>query len=104
MPRVARKGDKIEGICNHGGLCCPHHVTGTFVEASGKTFAQDEGVVREGDECRTSCPHCHIGWAKGHSGSLYVQGKPAHRLGDEVKLGGGTGKSVEASPNVHSNS
>jgi uncharacterized Zn-binding protein involved in type VI secretion len=104
MSRIARRGDRIEGICSHGALCCPHHVTGVFVEASGNAFAQGQGIVREGDMCRTSCPHCGAGWAHAHSNTCYVNGKPVHRLGDAVRLGGGWGRSVEASPNVHINS
>lgn len=101
--RVAREGDIIEGICDHDDICCPHFVTGRFVEASGNTYAQGKGIIREGDMCRTTCPHCGIGWAHGHSDTCYVNGRPVHRMGDSVRLGGGWGQTVEASPNLHAN-
>lgn len=104
MPEVCTINDRITGVCNHGEECCPHAVSGYFIEGSETVLAGGRGVVRDGDRCWTTCPHCHTGYAVGRSAKLFADGRPVHRQGDPVKLPGGTGVSVSASSNIEDNS
>jgi len=92
----ARVGDTIIGICDHGGKCCPHIVTGHFVEGSHNAYSEGKQLVRRGDKCKTTCPHCGVGWARDHSENCFVNGIPVHRVGDCITLGGGCGVTVHS--------
>lgn len=97
----ARAGtDTVVGICDHGADCCPHFVTGRFVEGSHNAHSEGSRLVRQGDRCVTTCPHCGTGWARDHSSNCYVNGRPVHRVGDCVTLGGGCGVTVRSTSHL----
>jgi len=100
MPGRARLGDKHEGICDHGALCCPHKVSGVIVAASPNVNANGPGVARLGDPVVHNCPHCGTGFISSASGTVIVNGKGVARLGDSVTYPGGGGKIVTASNDV----
>lgn len=100
MPEICCIGDTIIGVCDHGEECCPHNVTGFFVEGSDIAASNGKGLVRDGDRCWTTCPHCATGYAVGGSSKVFIDDKPVHRKGDMVKLGAGTGHSITASSRI----
>ncbi len=79
MPPVLRLGDQAV----HG--CWGVHVA---VSASGDTFCNGIGIVRLGDAFNVHCcdDDCHSGSAAG-GGSVYVNGRPAQKIGDPVSCG-----------------
>ena len=102
MQRIARVGDRVTGICNHGYECCPHHITGQFIEGSQTMIVNGLGVVRTGDRCQTTCPHCGTGYAEEGSNTVFADGKPIHLCGQRVRLGGGWGTSQDGTGTVFS--
>lgn len=93
MPSVTRQGDLSTG---HGSFP-PTPAT----ESSGDVFANGSGVVRVGDAYE---PHSspspspsHSRAASGGSGTVRVNGKPVHRIGDSIDCGDA---SAQGSPDV----
>jgi len=101
MPRVARLGDKHEGICNHGLPCCPHKVVGVISSASGNVIANSRGEARLNDQVTHDCPHCGTGYVSSASGTVINNGIGVARLGDSVTYPAGSGVIVSASGDVY---
>lgn len=97
---TARLGDKHEGICDHGSICCPHNVTGTIIEGSSSIFVNGKPIARKGDKVIHDCPHCGTGYINVGSSTVHSNVKPTARIGDEVIYPGGKGVIIEGSPNV----
>ena len=91
MPAVTRLGD----ICTGHG-CFPPRPND---EASADVFVNGIGVHREGDHWVTHCcvDSCHDSNLQRGSPSVFVNGKPAARIGDAVACGSA---SAQGSPNV----
>ena len=103
---------------DHGSSCCPHDVCGPAVTASPNVLVGGLGVLRVGDTGVHAGPHgkpdpvvttghgselCCGGntWrCVGGSATVFVNGRPVVRLGDETRHCGGTGKLVEGNRTV----
>jgi len=81
MP-VTRVGDISTG---HGAFA-PRPAN----ECSPDVNAEGNGVVRESDDWTTHCvgPSCHEGAVQQGSSTVFVNGKGAVRMGDEIDCGG----------------
>ena len=86
MPAAARLND----ICT-GHSCFPAREN---VEASANVFVNSRGWHRQGDAWAVHCcthtdtPHgCHSSVLASGSGTVYVNGKQAGRIGDSVACG-----------------
>lgn len=101
MSRIARVGDTHAGICNHGAICCPHHVTGTIVTGSENVKVNGKNAARVGDQVVHNCPHCGTGTIVEGSSTVKVNGKPLARIGDRVEYPGGSGTITDGSGNVN---
>jgi len=101
VARVARLGDKHEGVCSHGLPCCPHNVSGEISSASGDVISNEKGEARLNDNVTHNCPHCGTGYVSSASGTVKNNGIGVARLGDSVTYPGGGGKIVSASGNVY---
>ncbi|MFF5994288.1 PAAR domain-containing protein [Lysinibacillus sp. KU-BSD001] len=99
---VARVTDRHVGVCSHNEPCCPHGVSGPIVQGSPNTFTNSLKQARDGDMVTHNCPHCGVGWIVASSETVFVNGKKIARLDDTVIYPGGSGKIVEASPDVFS--
>ncbi len=95
--KVVRVGDTHAGICDHGQECCPHNVTGVFIDGSPDSFCNDEKIIRIGDPLIHDCPHCGTGEADEGSLISFANGIGIHRLGERVIYPGGEGVSTSAS-------
>lgn len=82
MPAAARLGDKCTG---HDGF--PPRAN---VEASDNVFINGIGAHRQGDAWAVHCDlllNCHASVLSGGSGTVFINGKPAGRIGDAVECG-----------------
>lgn len=81
MPAAVRLGDECTG---HG--CFGPRVND---EASEDVFINGIGAHREGDHWTTHCcgPICHDGVADTGSTTVFINGKPAMRIGDAISCG-----------------
>ena len=81
MPAVVRLGDECTG---HG--CYPPRVND---QASTNTFVNGRGIHREGDHWVTHCcgPSCHDSNLASGSSTVFINGKPAARIGDPIECG-----------------
>lgn len=91
MPAISRLGDECTG---HG--CFPPRVND---EASNNVFVNGIGVHREGDHwvVHTCGDKSHDGIASKGSSTVFVNGKPAMRVGDLISCGSAV---AEGSSNV----
>ncbi len=86
MPAATRKGDIGSG---HGCHFPPSPATG----CSEDVFVNSLGVVRQGDAyadhgCGVCPAPAHGRSLSGGSGSVFINGKPAGRIGDAIDCGG----------------
>ena len=102
MPPACRIGDKAH--CprdSHGNTCCAHSVIGPAVSGSPDIIINGRPALRVGDRGRhSSCCGPNTWQAAAGSASVLCNGLPLARLGDATRHCGGTGKMVEASPDV----
>ena len=91
MPGQTRKFDRTTGICNHGLPCCPHNVTGIFMQGSTDCDCNGLASQRVYDMTMHDCPHCPNGMVTSGSTGKKVNGLGAARLGDPVTEFYGTG-------------
>lgn len=103
MPAIARVGDRHEGTCSHGDICCPHSVSGVFTGGSPDVFANGQAIIRVGDPLEHNCPHCGTGESAQGSPDVFANGIAVSRVGDSVTYPGGGGTIVEGSPDVFVN-
>ena len=104
MPPVTRANlDTHSGICSHGLLCCPHSVSGVFIQGSPNVLTNGRPTVRLNDALVSSCPHCGGvgGRASSASGTVFANGRGVVRAGDSVVYPGGGGTVNNGSPNVN---
>ena len=86
MPKVTRLGD-----IGSGHSC--HFPPTPSIGASPDVYAEGKAVVRKGDPYAPhACPTCpapvHPRSLSAGSGSVYVNGIPAGRVGDSISCGG----------------
>jgi uncharacterized Zn-binding protein involved in type VI secretion len=84
-----------------GDVCSGHGCFGPRVNdaASENVFINGLGAHREGDHWVTHCcgPVCHDSVALTGSGTVFVNGKAAVRIGDSIECGSAV---AQGSPNV----
>lgn len=81
MPGVARLNDQ----CTGHGCFSPRPI----VSASGNVNINGRGAARLTDALAVHCcgPSCHDGKIAVGSGTVFVNGKPLARIGDDVNCG-----------------
>lgn len=101
MSAVTRNTDISVGICSCCCPACPHVWTSVHIGGSSDVLADSLGVMRApGDIGASTCPHCPISFSLTGSGTVFVDGRAVHRLGDIHIVGCGIGVVVSASPDV----
>ena len=94
MPSQGRLGDKAQVPADgHGCVACVHCCVGPAVAGSPALRVQDPGI-------HAACCGPNTWNAGMGSGTVFINGKQAHRLGDMTRHCGGVGKLIEGSANV----
>jgi uncharacterized Zn-binding protein involved in type VI secretion len=86
MPKATRLGD-----IGSGHAC--HFPPTPSISASPDVYVNGIPIVRQGDAyVPHACPTCpaplHMRSLSGGSGSIFINGKPAGRIGDAISCGG----------------
>lgn len=86
MPKATRLGD-----IGSGHAC--HFPATPAISASGNVYVEGIAAVRQGDAYAPhACPTCpappHPRSLSAGSGSVFINGKPAGRVGDNISCGG----------------
>ena len=102
MPGQCRLGDKSNvPIDSHGCPACPHPATGPAIVGSPDTNVNKLPALRVDDTgVHTACCGKNTWTATKGSSTVYINGKAAHRKGDEDQHCGGIGFMDEGSTNV----
>ena len=102
MPPQGRLGDKSEVPGDsHGCPGCAHACVGPAVEGSPDVNVNAMPALRVGDPgVHSACCGANTWVAAAGSGTVFINGKAAHRLNDQDTHCGGTGKMIEGSDNV----
>jgi uncharacterized Zn-binding protein involved in type VI secretion len=102
MPPQCRVGDKSNvPVDVHGCLACPHPCVGPAIVGSPDVLVNGLPAVRVDDKgvhavcCGPNTFDCIMG-----SGTVFINNKAAHRMGDQDKHCGGMGQMIEGSNNV----
>ncbi len=85
MPKIARLGDRTQGICSHPTHSPPISTGGTIITSSGTVYSENMKNARLGDEVQTDCGH--TGFIISSSGTVYDNAQKVARLGDLVGAG-----------------
>jgi uncharacterized Zn-binding protein involved in type VI secretion len=87
--------------CAHGCPACPHPATGPAIIGSPDVITNMMPSLRVGDKgMHAVCCNTNTWEATKGSGTVFINSKAAHRLGDTDKHCGGSGQLVEGSSNV----
>ncbi len=104
MPKQARVGDigEVDSPGDaHGCPGCPHPAKGPAIIGSPNVNVNSLPAVREGDVgIHAFCCGPNMWKATKGSGSVFINGKAAHRVDDAQQHCGGKGKMVSGSANV----
>ena len=103
MPAAARLGDKSKVESDsHGCVNCPHPAVGPAIKGSADVLINKKPAVRVGDQgVHSSCCGGNTWVAKDGSGTVFINGKKAHRKDDADTHCGGNGKMIEGSSDVN---
>ncbi len=102
MPAQCRVGDtsKIDADA-HGCPACAHTCVGPAVTGSSDVKVNGEWAVRFQDTgVHAACCGPNTWTASNGSDSVYINGRPAHRVGDDDEHCGGMGAMIAGSPDV----
>jgi uncharacterized Zn-binding protein involved in type VI secretion len=87
--------------CAHGCPACPHPAIGPAIIGSPDVITNNFPSLRVGDKgMHAVCCNSNTWEATAGSGTVFINSKAAHRLGDADKHCGGSGQLVEGSSNV----
>src|SRR5262245_16404114 len=102
MPGQCRLGDKSNiPACVHGCPACPHPAVGPALIGSMDVNVNKMPAIRVDDTgMHTACCNTNMWTAKIGSGTVYINGKAAHRMGVQAQPWGGFGQRTEAPTNV----
>ena len=102
MPGQCRLGDKSNiPACVHGCPACPHPAVGPAILGSMDVNVNKMPAIRVDDTgIHMACCNTNTWTAKMGSGTVFINGKAAHRMGDQDQHCGGMGQMIEASTNV----
>lgn len=102
MPKQARLGDNAKVSPDaHGCPACPHTCVGPAIMGSPNVFTNSMPSVRVGDMgIHAACCGPNMWQAAKGSGTVFINGKAAHRLDDKTTHCGGSGQTIVGSPTV----
>lgn len=102
MPGQGRLGDKANApVDAHGCVACPHPTTGPAIQGSPDVNVNRRPALRIDDPgAHMACCGTNTWVAKTGSATVFINGKGAHRMGDQTRHCGGMGQLIEGSPNV----
>lgn len=102
MPGQGRLGDKANvPLDAHGCPACPHPAIGPAIQGSPDVNVNRRPALRVDDPgIHAACCGTNTWTAASGSLTVFVNGKSAHRMGDETRHCGGSGQLIEGSPNV----
>jgi uncharacterized Zn-binding protein involved in type VI secretion len=102
MPAQGRLGDKSQVPTDaHGCPSCPHGAEGPAIAGSPNVLTNTMPSLRVGDNgVHTPCCGANTWVAQAGSGTVFINNKQAHRLGDADQHCGGVGQLIEGSNNV----
>jgi len=85
----------------HGCPACPHPAAGPAIQGSPDVNVNRRPALRVDDPgLHTACCGANTWTATKGSATVFINGKSAHRMGDQTRHCGGMGQLVEGSPNV----
>ena len=102
MPPQGRVSDLAQCPADaHGCPACPHPTIGPGRDGSGDVMTNGLRSLRVGDPgVHAACCGGNSWTAAAGSGSVFINGKPAHRQNDQVTHCGGVGRLIIGSANV----
>lgn len=102
MPGQGRLGDKANApLDSHGCPACPHPALGPAIQGSPDVNVNKRPALRVDDPgIHAACCGTNTWTATKGSLTVFINGKGAHRMGDQNRHCGGMGQLVEGSPNV----
>ena len=102
MPPQGRLGDLSSVQADaHGCPACPHPAVGPAILGSMDVNVNKLPAIRVDDTgIHMACCNTNTWTAKIGSGTVFINGKAAHRMGDQDQHCGGMGQMIEASTNV----
>jgi uncharacterized Zn-binding protein involved in type VI secretion len=102
MPPQCRLGDKSNVPADaHGCLACPHNCTGPAIAGSPDVMVNNRPAIRVDDPgVHSACCGGNTWTAKMGSTVVMINGKGAHRKGDQDQHCGGMGQMIEGSDDV----
>jgi uncharacterized Zn-binding protein involved in type VI secretion len=102
MPGQGRLGDAANvAMDTHGCPACPHPAIGPAIQGSPDVNVNRRPALRIDDPgIHAACCGANTWTATAGSATVFINGKGAHRMGDQNRHCGGTGQLAEGSPNV----
>ena len=102
MPGQGRLGDKANvPLDAHGCPACPHPAVGPAIRGSPDVNVNKRPALRVDDPgIHSACCGTNTWTATQGSATVFINGKSAHRMGDQNRHCGGMGRLIEGSPNV----
>jgi uncharacterized Zn-binding protein involved in type VI secretion len=102
MPGQGRLGDKANvPLDAHGCPACPHPAIGPAIQGSPDVNVNKRPALRVDDPgIHSACCGANTWTATQGCMTVFINGKSAHRMGDQNRHCGGMGQLVEGSPNV----
>lgn len=102
MPQQGRLGDKSQAPADtHGCPACPHPVVGPAIQGSHDVLVNFLPALHVGNVgIHAPCCGSNSWTATTGSGTVFINNKPAHRMGDMDQHCGGIGTLIEGSPDV----
>ena len=102
MPDQARVSDIASiNACAHGCPACPHPCKGPAIAGSPDVYVNKLPAARVGDPgVHAACCNANMWECKTGSSTVFINGKKAHRKGDDTKHCGGMGSMTSGSSNV----
>jgi uncharacterized Zn-binding protein involved in type VI secretion len=102
MPGQCRLGDKSNVPADaHGCPACPHPAVGPAIIGSTDVNVNKMPAIRVDDTgVHMACCGPNTWTAKVGSGTVFINSKAAHRMGDQDQHCGGSGQMIEGSTNV----
>src|SRR5690349_7640804 len=102
MPGQGRLGDKSNVPADaHGCPACPHPAVGPAIVGSPDVNVNKLPALRVDDKgIHAACCNTNTWTAAKGSGTVFINGKAAHRMGDQDTHCGGSGQLIEGSTNV----
>jgi len=102
MPPQGRLGDKANQATHDHCCGVPHPVVGPLIMGSPDVFVNKMPAARKTDPgIHAACCGPNMWQADAGSGTVFINGKEAHRLGDATKhCGSFSGQLIEGSSNV----